>query len=205
MMAFYQNFWIDGRPHWTGIQLDEVAFPVILAWRLRKLGALGDQGYAGSRSNSSPSKPLCNDDLRATRHRTGPRTREKCIPHTIYSRKLRSGSHDCDHILISPSIDFDASFRSAGNNLVGDFQTARLFHVRIVGVGLIVTFPLLFSEKQFSRSTGERFRVVVSFPAGSQSHPKKITTRYQRCAWSRCFFSHQPREGEFVWHRWVYA
>jgi glucoamylase len=39
--GFYQNFWIDGRPHWTGIQLDEVAFPVILAWRLWKLGALG--------------------------------------------------------------------------------------------------------------------------------------------------------------------
>src|SRR6266566_7321680 len=32
--GFYQNFWIDGRPHWTGIQLDEVAFPVLLAWRL---------------------------------------------------------------------------------------------------------------------------------------------------------------------------
>src|SRR5207244_7123536 len=40
--GFYQNFWIDGRPHWTGIQLDEVAFPVILAWRLWKLGALGN-------------------------------------------------------------------------------------------------------------------------------------------------------------------
>jgi glucoamylase len=40
--AFYQNFWIDGRPYWTGIQLDEVAFPVILAWRLWKLDALGN-------------------------------------------------------------------------------------------------------------------------------------------------------------------
>ena len=40
--GFYQNFWIDGRPHWTGIQLDEVALPVILAWRLWKLGALGN-------------------------------------------------------------------------------------------------------------------------------------------------------------------
>jgi glucoamylase len=40
--GFYQNFWIDGRPHWTGIQLDEVAFPVILAWRLWKLRALGN-------------------------------------------------------------------------------------------------------------------------------------------------------------------
>ena len=40
--GFYQNFWIDGRPYWQGVQLDEVAFPVILAWRLWKSGALGD-------------------------------------------------------------------------------------------------------------------------------------------------------------------
>src|SRR5882672_10249305 len=39
--GFYQNFWIDGRPFWLGVQLDEVAFPVLLAWRLWKLGALG--------------------------------------------------------------------------------------------------------------------------------------------------------------------
>ena len=40
--GFYQNFWIDGRPYWNGIQLDEVAFPVVLAWRLWKHEALGD-------------------------------------------------------------------------------------------------------------------------------------------------------------------
>ncbi len=40
--GFYQNFWIDGRPYWQGVQLDEVAFPVILAWRLWKQGALGN-------------------------------------------------------------------------------------------------------------------------------------------------------------------
>jgi glucoamylase len=34
--SFAQNFWIDGTPYWVGIQLDEVAFPVILAWRLWK-------------------------------------------------------------------------------------------------------------------------------------------------------------------------
>jgi glucoamylase len=39
--SFAQNFWIDGSPYWNGIQLDEVAFPIILAWRLWKLGALG--------------------------------------------------------------------------------------------------------------------------------------------------------------------
>ncbi len=40
--GFYQNFWIDGEPYWQGIQLDEVAFPVILAWRLHQLNALKD-------------------------------------------------------------------------------------------------------------------------------------------------------------------
>lgn len=38
--GFYQNFWIDGEPHWRGIQLDETAFPVILAWRLHRAKAL---------------------------------------------------------------------------------------------------------------------------------------------------------------------
>jgi glucoamylase len=40
--GFAQNFWVDGRPYWSGEQLDEVAFPVILAWRLWKADALGD-------------------------------------------------------------------------------------------------------------------------------------------------------------------
>jgi glucoamylase len=39
--GFAQNFWIDGTPYWSGIQLDEVAFPIILAWRLWKVNGLG--------------------------------------------------------------------------------------------------------------------------------------------------------------------
>jgi glucoamylase len=38
--GFSQNFWVNGEPYWTGIQLDEVAFPIMLAWRLSKLNAL---------------------------------------------------------------------------------------------------------------------------------------------------------------------
>jgi glucoamylase len=38
--GFYQNFWINGEPYWRGIQLDEVAFPIILAWRLHEANAL---------------------------------------------------------------------------------------------------------------------------------------------------------------------
>jgi glucoamylase len=40
--GFAQNFWIDGTPYWSGLQLDEVAFPVILAWRLWKANGLGE-------------------------------------------------------------------------------------------------------------------------------------------------------------------
>lgn len=39
--SFAQNFWIDGTAYWGGIQLDEVAFPIMLAWRLWKADALG--------------------------------------------------------------------------------------------------------------------------------------------------------------------
>ncbi len=38
--GFYQNFWINGEPNWRGIQLDEVALPILLAWRLREAKAL---------------------------------------------------------------------------------------------------------------------------------------------------------------------
>jgi glucoamylase len=40
--GFAQNFWIDGTPYWSGLQLDEVAFPLILAWRLWKANGLGE-------------------------------------------------------------------------------------------------------------------------------------------------------------------
>lgn len=35
-----QNSFINGRPYWTGTQLDEVAAPVLLAWRLQRADAL---------------------------------------------------------------------------------------------------------------------------------------------------------------------
>ena len=40
--SFPQNFWIDGRPFWTGLQLDEVAFPIILAHLLCSQKAVGE-------------------------------------------------------------------------------------------------------------------------------------------------------------------
>jgi glucoamylase len=38
--GFPQNFWIDGTAYWTGVQLDEIAFPIMLAWRLHQANAL---------------------------------------------------------------------------------------------------------------------------------------------------------------------
>jgi glucoamylase len=40
--SFPQNFWVNGDPYWTAIQLDEIAFPIMLAWRLRKANGLAD-------------------------------------------------------------------------------------------------------------------------------------------------------------------
>lgn len=40
--GFPQNFWINGEPYWRGIQLDEVAFPILLAWHLRQEKVLRD-------------------------------------------------------------------------------------------------------------------------------------------------------------------
>jgi len=36
--SFPQNSWIDGTAYWSGLQLDEVAAPILLAWRLHKEG-----------------------------------------------------------------------------------------------------------------------------------------------------------------------
>ncbi|HEY3860607.1 MAG TPA: glycoside hydrolase family 15 protein [Verrucomicrobiae bacterium] len=36
--SFPQNSWINGQMYWPGLQLDEVAAPILLAWRLRRAG-----------------------------------------------------------------------------------------------------------------------------------------------------------------------
>jgi glucoamylase len=35
---FPQNSWIDGEAYWRGVQLDEIAAPILLAWRLQREG-----------------------------------------------------------------------------------------------------------------------------------------------------------------------
>ncbi len=41
-----QNCRLDGTPHWDGIELDETAYPVLLAWRLGVGGALDHDPYS---------------------------------------------------------------------------------------------------------------------------------------------------------------
>jgi glucoamylase len=38
--SFPQNFWINGDAYWQGLQLDEVSFPILLAWSLHSQNAL---------------------------------------------------------------------------------------------------------------------------------------------------------------------
>ena len=38
--GFAQNFWVNGTAYWSGVQLDETAYPLVLAWRLWKEDAL---------------------------------------------------------------------------------------------------------------------------------------------------------------------
>ncbi|HVH15777.1 MAG TPA: glucan 1,4-alpha-glucosidase [Candidatus Angelobacter sp.] len=35
-----QNMWLDGSPYWGGVQMDETAFPILVADQLKRLGAL---------------------------------------------------------------------------------------------------------------------------------------------------------------------
>jgi glucoamylase len=39
--SFPQNSWIDGTAYWSGLQLDQVGGPILLAWALHKHDALG--------------------------------------------------------------------------------------------------------------------------------------------------------------------
>ena len=38
--SFQQNFWINGEPYWLGVQLDQTAYPIMLAYRLAQMNAL---------------------------------------------------------------------------------------------------------------------------------------------------------------------
>jgi glucoamylase len=46
--SWVQNQWVDGVAYWSGVQLDEAAYPVLLAGALRHGGAAEMHGMAGS-------------------------------------------------------------------------------------------------------------------------------------------------------------
>ena len=44
--GWFQNWTLDGAPHWQSNELDEVALPILLAWRLGVAGCLDHDPYA---------------------------------------------------------------------------------------------------------------------------------------------------------------
>ncbi|MBI5491579.1 MAG: glucan 1,4-alpha-glucosidase [Deltaproteobacteria bacterium] len=48
-----QNLWIHGAPHWEFVQLDQVALPIMLAWRLKHEGEDVDEFYPMARKAAS--------------------------------------------------------------------------------------------------------------------------------------------------------
>ncbi len=38
--SWHQNFWLDGSPYWRSIQMDQIGFPILIAWHLQKRGVL---------------------------------------------------------------------------------------------------------------------------------------------------------------------
>jgi glucoamylase len=43
--GWYQNWFLDGTPHWTATELDQVALPILLAWRLGVANCLDHDPY----------------------------------------------------------------------------------------------------------------------------------------------------------------
>lgn len=43
--GWFQNWFVDGTPHWTSTELDQVALPILLAWRLGVAGFLDHDPY----------------------------------------------------------------------------------------------------------------------------------------------------------------
>jgi glucoamylase len=43
--GWFQNWFVDGTPHWTSTELDQVALPILLAWRMGVAGCLDHDPY----------------------------------------------------------------------------------------------------------------------------------------------------------------
>ncbi len=67
--SWVQNQWVDGVSYWSGVQLDEAAYPVLLAGALRRGGAVEMHGRPGS--EASAFEHLLTEDSLATDDRVG--------------------------------------------------------------------------------------------------------------------------------------
>ena len=48
-----QNWMLSGRPHWSGLELDQAAYPILLAWRLGQAQALDWDAYSSLVRNAA--------------------------------------------------------------------------------------------------------------------------------------------------------
>jgi glucoamylase len=76
-----QNQWVDGVPYWSGVQLDEAAYPILLAGALRRTGAThmhGRQDAAAAFEHLVPERAVARMMETATSFiaRTGPATQQ---------------------------------------------------------------------------------------------------------------------------------
>ena len=58
-----QNSWLDGRPYWSGIQIDETGFPILLYDMLLRAGAIAPE----QRAHYTAHDPRCRGLYRSQR------------------------------------------------------------------------------------------------------------------------------------------
>lgn len=52
--SFPQNSWLDGKPYWTALQMDEVSYPMILGWQLGQTDSATWSKHVRPDSSSAP-------------------------------------------------------------------------------------------------------------------------------------------------------
>jgi glucoamylase len=66
--SFPQNSWIDGTAYWSGLQLDQVACPILLAWRLHKFAVTTCPGTQDALGLFSPRAMIARGATRLILH-----------------------------------------------------------------------------------------------------------------------------------------
>ena len=98
--SFPQNSRLDGEPVFGGLQMDEVAFPIVLAWQLGRTGAgrLGPRAPARRTSSSptgrAPTRSAGRTSAATRRRRSPPRSRAWSARRTSRARTASRPSAD---------------------------------------------------------------------------------------------------------------